>query len=155
MAFHSKMFNQISSKLNSYQKSGSEESLLDYHSNENLNCSKFDIQQEFLNYILHIGDIAHPAKPWNVELKWSDLIYSEFFSQGDKEKTYKINVSFLCDRETTSISKSQVGFIKNIILPSFSLITAIIPLSEEMNKYIEKNLENWMLFEDEEKKILQ
>jgi hypothetical protein len=35
-------------------------------------------------------------------------------------------------------------------MPSFSLILLIIPFSEEMNNYIIKNLEKWMLLEDEE-----
>jgi len=152
MAFHSKIFGQISSKLTYFQQSKTDKTLLNFFNDQTNNCSKFDLQQEFLNYVLHIGDIAHPAKPWNIELKWSDLIYKEFFNQGDKEKSLKINVSFLCDRETTSVPKSQVGFIKNIILPSFSLILAIMPLSEEMNKYVVKNLEKWMLCEDEENK---
>jgi len=150
MGFHSKIFGQISSKLNYFLESKQDKSLVDFFADQNNNFSKFDLQQEFMNYILHIGDIAHPAKPWNIELKWSELIFREFFNQGDKEKKMNLPISFLCDRENTMISKSQIGFIKNIIMPSFSLIISIIPLSEGMNKYIIKNLEKWMLIEEEE-----
>lgn len=150
MAFHSKIFGQISSKLSYFLESKQDKSLVDFFADQNNSCSKFDLQQEFMNYILHIGDIAHPAKPWNIELKWSELIFKEFFNQGDKEKNMNLPISFLCDRENTLIPKSQIGFIKNIIMPSFSLILSIIPLSEGMNKYIIKNLEKWMLIEEEE-----
>jgi len=152
MALHSKIFGQISSKLTYYRDSKQDKSLVDFFADQTNNCSKFDVQQEFMNYVLHVGDIAHPGKPWNIELKWSDLIYKEFFNQGDKEKSLKLPVSFLCDRNITSIPKSQVGFIKNIIMPSFSLIISIMPLCEEMNKYISKNLEKWILMEEEENK---
>lgn len=152
MAFHTKIFCQISSKLNYFKESNQQKSLIEFFTDENNECSKFDLQQEFMNYILHFADIAHPAKPWNIELKWSDLIFKEFFNQGDKEKAMNLPVSFLCDRETTSIPKSQVGFIKNIILPSFSLVVDIIPLSNNLNKYLVENTQNWIGLDDEENK---
>ena len=150
MVSHSKIFGQIASKLNYYNESGKNVSLIEYFSDQNVSCSKFDIQQEFINYVLHIGDIAHPAKPWSIEIKWSNLIYKEFFNQGDTEKSLGLPISFLCDRDTTSIPKSQVGFIKNIIMPSFSLVISLLPLSDEMNLYIIKNLEKWMMLDEEE-----
>ena len=152
MTFHSKIFGQISSKLTYYLESKQQKSLVDFFTDQNNNCSKFDLQQEFMNFILHFGDIAHPAKSWNIELKWSDLIFREFFNQGDKEKSLNLSISFLCDRNTTSIPKSQVGFIKNIVMPSFSLILTIIPLSESLNDLLLKNLKKWMSIEDEENK---
>lgn len=150
MALHSKIFGQISSKLNYFRTAGKGQNLVEFFTDVNNNCSKFDLQQEFLNYILHIADISHPAKPWDIELKWSDLIFQEFFFQGDREKSLSLPVSFLCDRDTTIIPKSQIGFIQNIIMPSYNLIINIIPLSEEMNIYIVKNLEKWMMLVDEE-----
>lgn len=149
MALHSKIFGQISSKLNYYLEANQGLSIVDFFTDKNNSSSKFDLQQEFLNYILHIDDIAHPAKPWTIEIKWSELIHKEFFNQGDLEKNLNLPVSFLCDRHATSIPKSQIGFIKNIIMPSFSLMKNIIPLSEDMNKHIIKNLEKWMMLEEE------
>jgi hypothetical protein len=64
MALHSKIFGQISSKLTYFQECGKGQSLIEFFTDGGNNCSKFDIQQEFMNYILHVGDIAHPAKPW-------------------------------------------------------------------------------------------
>lgn len=150
MAFHSKIFGQISSKLSYYQGAKLEKSLLDFFTDDEKNQgSKFELQQELMNFVLHITDIAHPAKPWEIELKWSDLIYKEFFNQGDKEKSLGLPVSFLCDRESTSVPKSQVGFIKNIILPSFSLIVSVMPLAREMNRLIEENLGKWVAFDED------
>jgi len=152
MAFHTKILGQISSKLNYFLESKSEKSLIEFFTDKDNKNSKFDLQQEFMNYILHFADIAHPAKPWDIELKWSRLIFKEFFNQGDKEKALKLPVSFLCDRDITSVPKSQIGFLKNIIMPSFSVVVSLLPLSENMNKYLMKNLENWILLEEEENK---
>lgn len=36
-------------------------------------------------------------------------------------------MSFLCDRETTNVAKSQPGFISFIVLPLFSTLTEYMP----------------------------
>ncbi len=143
MALHSKHIGQITSKIDYYSQSGEGTSFIQFFTDEKNNISKFDLQQEFMNFIIHVADIAHPAKPWEIELKWSNLIFQEFFNQGDKEKSMNLPVSFLCDRETTLIPKSQVGFIKNIIMPTFNLVTALLPNSETIMGYINENLEKW------------
>lgn len=143
MALHSKHIGQISSKLDYYSQAGEGTSFIQFFTDEKNNISKFDLQQEFMNFILHVADIAHPAKPWEIELKWSNLIFQEFFNQGDKEKSMNLPVSFLCDRETTLIPKSQVGFIKNIIMPTFNLIAALLPNTDTIMNYINNNLDKW------------
>lgn len=144
MALHTKQISQITSKIDYYSQSGEEGvSFIDFYSDQKNNNSKFETQQEFMNFIVHVSDISHPAKPWEIELKWSDLIFKEFFNQGDKEKSMNIPVSFLCDRETVNIPKSQVGFINNIIRPTFELVTAILPNTDFLMKCIEENLEKW------------
>ncbi len=143
MALHSKLISQISSKLDYFSQAGEGTSFIEFFSDEKNNISKFDLQQEFMNFILHAADIAHPAKPWDIEVKWSNLIFQEFFNQGDKEKSMNLPVSFLCDRETTLIPKSQVGFIKTIILPTFNLVTGLLPNTEILMTYINENFEKW------------
>jgi hypothetical protein len=69
MAFLLKIFGQISSKLSYYLGAKQEKSLIDFFIDEKNNCSKFNLQQKLMNFVLHITDIAHPAKPWEIELK--------------------------------------------------------------------------------------
>ncbi|OMJ78555.1 hypothetical protein SteCoe_21618 [Stentor coeruleus] len=70
---------------------------------------------------LKCADIAHGAKDTDLHLKWSHLVTEEFFAQGDLEKQKKQAVSMYCDRETTDIPKSQMGFLKNICLPLYEV----------------------------------
>lgn len=51
--------------------------------------------------------------------------------QGDREKQLGIACSPLCDRQTTLVEKSQIGFINFIVEPSFNV------LGEMMEKIIE------------------
>ena len=39
-----------------------------------------------LNLMFHLADISNPTKEWRLCRKWTDLLYAEFFAQGDLEK---------------------------------------------------------------------
>ncbi|KAB1279026.1 Calcium/calmodulin-dependent 3'; 5'-cyclic nucleotide phosphodiesterase 1A [Camelus dromedarius] len=61
------------------------------------------------------------------------------FPQGDKEAELGLPFSPLCDRKSTMVAQSQIGFIDFIVEPTFSLLTdstekIIIPLIEEASK---------------------
>lgn len=142
MSFHSKHVGLIATKITIYQHEGKGKEFLPFFLDDQ-NCNKFEFQQEFMNYFLHLADIGHSAKPWETEVKWSDLIFEEFFKQGDIERSMKLPISFLCDRHTTNIAKSQIGFIKNIVLPSFYSVNKILSILDVYITYINKNLEKW------------
>ena len=110
---------------------------------------KFDNQQLVLNNLLHCADISNPAKLSKVYRKWVDLVFVEFFNQGDAEKKEGLSVSLLCDRATTDINKAQVGFIKFVVRPTFECLKNIIPELATYIDYINKNLK---MYEDEIKK---
>ncbi|XP_071791958.1 dual specificity calcium/calmodulin-dependent 3',5'-cyclic nucleotide phosphodiesterase 1A-like isoform X2 [Asterias amurensis] len=67
---------------------------------------------------LHCADISHPAKDWALHHKWTTLLMHEFFRQGDREKELGVAFSPLCDRKTTMVAESQIGFIDFIVEPS-------------------------------------
>ncbi|KAI3385899.1 hypothetical protein SNEBB_006308 [Seison nebaliae] len=97
------------------------------------NLEKID-KSKALSLILHTADISHPAKRWELHHKWTLRLIEEFFKQGDKEFDLNIPYSPLCDRHTTHVAKSQIGFINYIVEPSFNLLSdmleTIIPLAE-------------------------
>lgn len=53
------------------------------------------------------------------------------FPQGDREKELGLPCSPLCDRQTTLVEKSQIGFIDFIVEPSFNM------LGDMMEKIVE------------------
>lgn len=106
---------------------------------------KFDNQQLILNNIIHAADISNPAKLPFIYKKWVDLVFLEFFYQGDLEKKEKLNISLLCDRDTTDINKAQVGFIKFVVKPTFDNIKILAPEIKTYTDYIAKNLK---MYED-------
>ena len=74
----------------------------------------------------------------------------EFFEQGDIEKKEGLSVTFLCDRETTNVAKSQISFINNILEPAFKLLGILVPQCKVFINNIKDNIKNW---EEIEKKI--
>lgn len=84
--------------------------------------SKGPDKHKTLMIMFHMADISNPAKPFELCRLWTDLLFVEFFAQGDLEKQLNFDVSQFMDRDTTNIAKSQIGFIDALILPAFNLI---------------------------------
>uniref|UniRef100_A0A8C6X140 3',5'-cyclic-nucleotide phosphodiesterase n=1 Tax=Naja naja TaxID=35670 RepID=A0A8C6X140_NAJNA len=66
-------------------------------------------KDKIMSFLVHIADISHPAKPWELHHRWSEALLEEFFEQGDKEAEMGLPISSLCDRKTTNIAESQIG----------------------------------------------
>ncbi|XP_061543638.1 dual specificity calcium/calmodulin-dependent 3',5'-cyclic nucleotide phosphodiesterase 1B-like isoform X1 [Phycodurus eques] len=89
-----------------------------------------------LSLLLHTADISHPSKPWSLHSRWTKALMEEFFRQGDREAELGLPFSPLCDRKSTLVAESQIGFIDFIVYPTFSLLTdmaekIVVPLVEE------------------------
>ena len=69
---------------------------------------------QVLQNMLHCADLSNPTKRLHLYQKWCSLLMEEFFQQGDKERTLGLEISPMCDRNNSTIEKSQVGFIDYI-----------------------------------------
>ncbi len=110
-------------------------------------------QQLILDNCIHICDISNPAKKANVYDKWVELVFEEFFNQGDKERAANVPLSLLCDRSTTNITKAQIGFINFIVKPYFETFVDLVPEIQTYLDNIEGNLKRYELKDKESQKI--
>jgi calcium/calmodulin-dependent 3',5'-cyclic nucleotide phosphodiesterase len=85
-----------------------------------------------MSYIVHTADISHPTKNWELHERWTAGLVEEFFRQGDAERELGIPFSPLCDRDTTMVSQSQIGFIDFIIKPTYAIVTQLFDAVSEM-----------------------
>nr|XP_027203774.1 calcium/calmodulin-dependent 3',5'-cyclic nucleotide phosphodiesterase 1A-like isoform X1 [Dermatophagoides pteronyssinus] len=83
-------------------------------------------KQKGLSYILHSADISHPSKNFDLHQRWTLLLMEEFFRQGDMERELGLAYSPLCDRNSTLIPQSQIGFIEFIVYPTMELCGDLI-----------------------------
>ncbi|XP_039182239.1 calcium/calmodulin-dependent 3',5'-cyclic nucleotide phosphodiesterase 1A-like isoform X3 [Crotalus tigris] len=101
-------------------------------------------KDKIMSFLVHVADISHPAKPWELHHRWSEALLEEFFEQGDKEAEMGLPISSLCDRRTTNIAESQIGFIDVIGKPAFVLLFETVEklctvTSEAANSLSEKD----------------
>ena len=123
--------------------------LLRVFKSNNYNKSHFEMQEirlESLKILIKASDIGHSAKRSDIHKNWSLLISEEFFRQGDIEKESGKPVSMYCDRDTTYVPKSQIGFLKNIALPLYESLANFLQ-SDTFNanclEQIKTNIQVW------------
>lgn len=92
---------------------------------------------------IHLADISNPTKPWELTLKWTELLFEEFFKQGDKEREMGLKISDLMDRSITNIAKAQLGFIDVIVTPAYESFAKFLKILNKNIKNMKKNRETW------------
>ncbi len=63
-----------------------------------------------------------------------------------------LNISFLCDRDTTNVPKSQVGFIGGFIIPTYNYLVVMFPTLSYTIENAKNNLNTWQKLADEGRK---
>jgi hypothetical protein len=122
-----------------------------------LNSVDFSCQEsrlEVLKITMKASDVAHAAKTGILHKRWSQLIILEFFNQGELEKQKALPVSMYCDRAKTDVSKSQIGFIKNIVLPIYDCLNAslnCVAVRDFCLNQLEVNIVSWELPNDKKR----
>jgi len=103
-----------------------------------------------LGILLHMGDISNPVRPRKIYVNWTQLLFYEYFRQGDEEKRLGFNpVSMFTDRTTTNIAKCQIGFIDILVHPLYSagahlmdkVESQIMPMLAKNKKYWEDRID--------------
>ena len=159
MAIHGKILNNIRSKIPDYL-------LQEKNQNQdNTKMKKFELitdikneettseeKQALFDYFIHSADLGHNTKVFDISLKWVELLSNEFWLQGDKEKKMNLTISFLCDRETTNVPKSQVGFIGGFIIPTYNFLVVMFPTLSYTVENAKNNLNKWQKLADEGRK---
>lgn len=110
-----------------------------------LELSAFEERLLMFKVVIKCADIGHAAKETSLHEKWTNRIVEEFFAQGDVEKDAKLPVSMYCDRATTNIAKSQVGFLSAIVTPLFEVAAACLKSAqvEECAHQVRSNIDFW------------
>lgn len=62
---------------------------------------------------LHAADISNTAKKGELYLPWMHRVMSEFYAQGDAERSGALPVSAFMDRSKPAVAKCQQGCVIN------------------------------------------
>ena len=96
-----------------------------------------------MEMMMHACDISNPTRPWELCELWGEKVMQEFFIQGDKERELGLPISYLCDRNTVVIPKSQVGFMDLFVEPTFTAILLVLPKVDLNLKILRQNKKKW------------
>lgn len=148
MSLHDTILSKMQTKLMSWNENKKENPNELFINPES--TTLFDDQQKVINLLIHSADISHNTKPFPLSEKWTELLTEEFHAQGDKEKSLNLPISFLCDRTTSNVPKSQIGFLNYVIIPTFKLVKDAFPsliylleiANENKSVWEEKNSQN-------------
>ena len=143
MAYHGENISSIRAKIRTRQD---QERFIFLSGN---NKTKFDEQQLLLNYLIHMADLGHNCKKFEISKIWINLLIEEFWEQGDKEREKGLSISFMCDRNNIDVPASQIGFLKGFILSSFDCLVEMFPKLQFTIDNANDNIKQWTKFKNE------
>ncbi|KAL3276197.1 hypothetical protein HHI36_020915 [Cryptolaemus montrouzieri] len=116
-----------------------------YLDEDSLDMSKAEDRSFVLQIALKCADISNPTRPWDISHKWSLKVCDEFFRQGEYERKLNLPVTSICDQQSTSVAKIQVGFFRFVAAPLFAEWHRFLrsKLSTSMMDLLESNRKRW------------
>ncbi|XP_070554388.1 cGMP-dependent 3',5'-cyclic phosphodiesterase-like [Ptychodera flava] len=96
-----------------------------------------------LSLLMTSCDLSDQTKNWKTIKKIAELIYQEFFSQGDLEKAMGCRPLEMMDREKACIPELQLSFLNHIAHPVFQLLAKIIPEAKVLDDAVVANKAMW------------
>lgn len=80
------------------------------------------LRKGLLQLVIKSADISNQARPFKTAWKWNLAVYTEFYREGDVDRSKGRKVNPLHDRHTNIIAKSTVGFINFVVRPLMQLL---------------------------------
>ncbi|KAI8911141.1 hypothetical protein EDD86DRAFT_204492 [Gorgonomyces haynaldii] len=96
--------------------------------------------------IMTCADLGAMYKPWDSSRKTADLVYEEFFVQGDQEKALGVPYSSeLTDRsKLPEIPRMQLGFYSFVVLPAFETLKLVMEDKvDHILQQVQANKKGW------------
>ncbi|XP_019644258.1 PREDICTED: cGMP-specific 3',5'-cyclic phosphodiesterase-like isoform X2 [Branchiostoma belcheri] len=90
-------------------------------------------------------DVSAICKPWEVQKKVAELVYSEFFQQGDIERTklHQKPIDIMDREKKDELPKMQVGFIDSICMPLYKVMAEKWPSLYPLYEGCRSNRDHW------------
>ncbi|XP_010792795.1 dual 3',5'-cyclic-AMP and -GMP phosphodiesterase 11A-like [Notothenia coriiceps] len=90
-------------------------------------------------------DLGAVTKPWEISRKVAELVTSEFFEQGDRERSeLKLTPSAIFDRNRKDeLPGLQLEWIDGICVPLYETLVKLNPKLQPMVDMIKANRANW------------
>ncbi|XP_074552029.1 cGMP-specific 3',5'-cyclic phosphodiesterase [Halichoeres trimaculatus] len=108
---------------------------------------KSEKQRDLLrSMLMTASDLSAITKPWKEQKRIANLVATEFFAQGDREKEeFKIKPVGIMNREnSTRLPYLQVEYIDDVCYPLYKAVSSLFEPCSPLLTGCKKNRENWM-----------
>jgi len=103
-----------------------------------------DVKHTIRNFFLHYADQSNAMKPWELFGRWTELLFQEFFQQGDAERSMKVPLQPLNDRARVNVPSLQIQYITFFVATPAVLMSAMMPAMKQNENYMWENLDSYM-----------
>ncbi|XP_045515112.1 cGMP-dependent 3',5'-cyclic phosphodiesterase-like [Pieris brassicae] len=93
--------------------------------------------------LMNAADLSDQLKDWGCLKKTAAAVLSEFFKQGELEKSRGDLPPNIMDREKCFIPDLEIQFLTTTCVPLFEIVGRIIPKASPCLKIIENHIERW------------
>ncbi|XP_071847542.1 cGMP-dependent 3',5'-cyclic phosphodiesterase-like isoform X2 [Apostichopus japonicus] len=106
-------------------------------------------RQLLMCLLMTSSDLSDQTKNWMTTKKIAELIYREFFTQGDLEKAMGLETPEMFDREKAFIPELQINFLEHIAQPVFLILHDIFPKARPLVEAVQCNKSMWTKLKSE------
>ncbi|XP_042238504.1 cGMP-dependent 3',5'-cyclic phosphodiesterase-like isoform X2 [Homarus americanus] len=98
--------------------------------------------------LMTAADLSDQTKDWQSSKHVAELIYKEFFTQGDLEKAMGNMPLEMMDREKAFIPELQLQFLDDVAIPVYEIVAKLFPGAQDPYNNIKTSRRNWARLRD-------
>lgn len=80
---------------------------------------------------------------FDVNCVFQNLVYAEFFAQGDLERQIGLAPNQMMDRQKACVPELQIEFITTVVRPTFEILCTLFPETGHFLETIDENRAQW------------
>ena len=115
------------------------------HASQELSFSSEESLRAVLKMAIKCSDLAHLTLPKDQHVRWVSALLDEFYAQGDREKSLRLRVTPLMDRNAPGMFKTQMAFLDMVAMPMFETFADNFTFAGKIRDGVKKNLAHWKL----------
>lgn len=97
-----------------------------------------------LSLLMTCCDLNDQIKAWSTVQRVAELVYTEFFAQGDLERQMGLNPNLMMDRKKACIPALQIEFLDMVVTPTYQIFVQVFPETSCFLDTIRINREHWV-----------
>lgn len=107
-------------------------------------------QRLLLSLLITCCDLNDQIKTWTTVYRVAELVYTEFFTQGDLEKQMGMSPNLMFDRKKANVPALQIEFLDTVVKPTYEIFVQIFPDTSVFLETITENRQHWVEINEKE-----